>query len=98
MITPNGRKKKPRLETEKEWWRRLTPKERAEVNAWRDRYHWHPHQVRHSVATEVRDKFGVDFSQALLGHVNLSATQIYAEDTKTPSRQEQQEITGKAGD
>lgn len=41
--------------------------------------HWHPHQLRHSLATAVRSKHGIEAAQVLLGHAKLDVTQIYAE-------------------
>lgn len=41
--------------------------------------HWHPHQLRHTVATEVRRKFGLEAAQVVLGHSQADVTQIYAE-------------------
>lgn len=41
--------------------------------------HWCPHQLRHSLGTTVREKYGVEAAQAVLGHASLSATEIYAE-------------------
>jgi len=40
---------------------------------------WHPNQVRHTVATEVRARFGLEGSQVLLGHARADVTQTYAE-------------------
>lgn len=40
---------------------------------------WHPHRVRHSVATELRRTYGLEGSKVSLGHANISATQHYAE-------------------
>ncbi len=40
---------------------------------------WHPNQIRHTVATEVRSKFGLEGSQVLLGHARADVTQTYAE-------------------
>ena len=40
---------------------------------------WHPNQIRHSVATEIRSKFGLEASQVLLGHARADVTQTYAE-------------------
>ncbi len=40
---------------------------------------WHPNQVRHTVGTEVRSKFGLEASQCLLGHSRADVTQTYAE-------------------
>jgi len=40
---------------------------------------WHPHQLRHSIATEIRRKYGLEGSQVFLGHADADVTQIYAE-------------------
>jgi integrase len=40
---------------------------------------WAPNQLRHSLATEVRSKFGLETAQVLLGHSNADVTQVYAE-------------------
>ena len=40
---------------------------------------WSPNQLRHAVGTEVRAEFGAEHAQAILGHSNLSTTEIYAE-------------------
>jgi site-specific recombinase XerD len=34
--------------------------------------------LRHAGGTEVRDKFGVEYAQAVLGHANIKTTEIYA--------------------
>jgi integrase len=41
--------------------------------------HWHPHQLRHSAATEIRRHFGVEAAATILGHRNVSITELYAE-------------------
>jgi integrase len=41
--------------------------------------HWHPHQLRHVHATEVRRKFGLEAAQVALGHATADVTQVYAE-------------------
>ncbi|MBU4270803.1 MAG: site-specific integrase [Planctomycetes bacterium] len=41
--------------------------------------HWHPNQLRHSAATEIRRQFGLEAAQVLLGHAKADTTQIYAE-------------------
>jgi integrase len=41
--------------------------------------HWAPNQLRHSRATEIRKKFGVEAAQVVLGHARADVTQIYAE-------------------
>lgn len=40
---------------------------------------WHPHQLRHTVATVVRAEMGVEAAQVFLGHAHASTTQLYAE-------------------
>lgn len=41
--------------------------------------HWHPNQLRHSHATEVRRRFGLEAAQVALGHSQASITEVYAE-------------------
>ncbi|MCE9566601.1 MAG: site-specific integrase [Planctomycetes bacterium] len=41
--------------------------------------HWHPNQLRHSRGTQVREKFGLEAAQVILGHERADVTQIYAE-------------------
>lgn len=41
--------------------------------------HWHPNQLRHSFATEVRAVAGLEAAQVLLGHTRADVTQVYAE-------------------
>jgi integrase len=41
--------------------------------------HWHPNQLRHSHATDVRRQFGLEAAQVALGHAAADVTQIYAE-------------------
>lgn len=73
----NGRLGK--FESRERWWARLTEAEKQQVKAWRLQHRFHPHQIRHSAATEMRRKHGLEAAQVLLGHRQLSATQIYAE-------------------
>jgi integrase len=40
---------------------------------------WHPHQLRHAHATEVRRRYGLEAAQVALGHSQADVTQIYAE-------------------
>lgn len=40
---------------------------------------WTPHQLRHTAATDVRKRFGLEAAQAVLGHAALGVTQVYAE-------------------
>ncbi len=41
--------------------------------------HWHPHQLRHTHATEVRKRFGLDAARARLGQKSLEIASEYAE-------------------
>ena len=40
---------------------------------------WHPHQLRHSAATSLRKKFGLDVARVILGHSSPAVTEVYAE-------------------
>ena len=40
---------------------------------------WTPQQLRHTKATEVRARFGLEAAQVFLGHGSADVTQIYAE-------------------
>ena len=40
---------------------------------------WFPLQLRHTRATEVRRRYGLDGAQSALGHKHVDVTQIYAE-------------------
>lgn len=39
---------------------------------------WHPNQLRHLFASEVRKTHGVEAAGAVLGHTRMSATEVYA--------------------
>jgi integrase len=41
--------------------------------------HWHPNQLHHLFATEVRKGHGLEAAQVLLGHSRADVTQVYAE-------------------
>jgi integrase len=41
--------------------------------------HWHPNQLRHTFATEVRKAEGLEAAQVMLGHSRADVTQVYAE-------------------
>lgn len=41
--------------------------------------HWFPLQLRHSRATEVRKRFGLEGAQVALGHAHAAVTEVYAE-------------------
>ena len=46
---------------------------------WRHQHCWHPNQLRHSKATEIRRHFGLEAAQVVLGHARADVTQVYAE-------------------
>ena len=41
--------------------------------------HWHPNQLRHTKATEIRREKGLDQARAVLGHGSAQVTEVYAE-------------------
>lgn len=41
--------------------------------------HWHPNQLRHGRATELRKQFGLEAVAATLGHARMQTSEIYAE-------------------
>ena len=53
---------------------------------------WSVLQVRHSRATEVRQRYGVEGAAAALGHRRVETTQIYAEKNERLSRDIAREI------
>ena len=66
-------------ESAAEYRQRLTEAQKAELRAWKRAHHWHPHQLRHNVATRIRKEFGLDGARAVLGHRTLAITDTYAE-------------------
>jgi integrase len=69
------------------WKLRLTLEQRAELRQWHHAHAWHPHQLRHSAATEIRKRFGIEAAQHVLGHATLNVTEIYAEKNAEAARQ-----------
>jgi integrase len=53
--------------------------DRAKMKEWRSTHRWSPNQLRHSAATEIRRRFGLEAAQVVLGHAAADVTQIYAE-------------------
>lgn len=41
--------------------------------------HWHPHQLRHAAATELRREIGIEAARVVLGHRSPVMTEVYAE-------------------
>jgi integrase len=48
---------------------------------------WHPNQIRHTYATEVRREHGLEAAQILLGHSHADVTQIYADRDMTKAQE-----------
>ncbi len=46
---------------------------------WREENTWAPNRLRHSAATEIRKRFGLEAAQVTLGHAAADVTQVYAE-------------------
>jgi integrase len=44
---------------------------------------WHPHQLRHGAATEIRKRFGIEAARIILGHEDVRTAQIYAEQDRS---------------
>jgi integrase len=44
---------------------------------------WHPHQLRHTAATEIRKQFGIEATRIILGHEDVRTAQIYAEEDRS---------------
>ncbi len=66
-------------ETKQQLLDRLTGKQRAELSRWQSDNRWSPNQLRHSAATEIRKRFGLEAAQVVLGHASAEITQVYAE-------------------
>jgi integrase len=66
-------------ETKKNWLARIGPEGSDEVKRWRKAHRWHPNQLRHTKATELRREFGLDAARAVLGHRSPQVTEVYAE-------------------
>jgi hypothetical protein len=58
---------------------KLTADQRLELREWRRKQRWSPLQLRHTAATVIRSRFGLEASQVVLGHARADVTQIYAE-------------------
>jgi integrase len=70
---------KGEAETDIEWTARLTSEQKVELLRWRREHRWHPHQLRHTAATEIRREVGLDAARAVLGHRSPAITEVYAE-------------------
>jgi integrase len=48
---------------------------------------WTPNQIRHTVATEIREQYDIEYAQVMLGHSRLQTTEIYAERNMEKARE-----------
>lgn len=62
--------------------RKRTPEQKQELKQWRKARRFTPHQLRHSAATIVRKRFGLEASQVFCGHRHAAITEVYAERDK----------------
>ena len=69
-------------ETYRQWRKRLTAGQKKQLLEWWRTRCWHPHQLRHSAATELRKDFGLETARIVLGHRSPAITTIYAEEDK----------------
>jgi len=53
---------------------------------------WSPNRLRHSAATEIRKRFGLEAAQVTLGHASADITQVYAERDNTLAIQVAREV------
>ena len=79
-------------ETAVAWSRRLTHSQRKELKAWQNEHRWSPNQLRHSAATKIRKKYGLEAAQVTLGHANADVSQIYAERDLAKAEQIMREV------
>jgi integrase len=54
--------------------------------------HWHPHRLRHSAATAIRARFGLESAQVVLGHSEADTTQTYAAADEARARAVMREV------
>ncbi len=63
--------------------KKLPDAERKELKRqdaeWRRQWCWHPHQLRHNAATDLRRQFGIEATRVVLGHASAVTSEIYAE-------------------
>jgi integrase len=79
ILVPKRCGRGTKRETTEAWTERLTPEQRAKIKAWRKAHRFHPNQIRHARATELRRTHGLEAARVALGHTNVTTTQIYAE-------------------
>ena len=48
---------------------------------------WHPHQLRHAAATEMRKQFGIEVARVVLGQRHVNTTELYAQQDGDKARE-----------
>ena len=79
-------------ESIKAWRSRLSESQMAVLKKWEKQNRWSPNQLRHSAATEVRKKFGLEAAQVTLGHATADVSQIYAERDMAKAREAMRQV------
>jgi integrase len=54
-------------------------KDAKALRQWQAAHRWSPNRLRHSAATEIRRRYGIEAAQLVLGHAKADITQVYAE-------------------
>lgn len=57
---------------------RLAGGQKEKLDRWQSERRWSPNQLRHSAATEIRQRFGIEAVAAVLGHSRTDTSEIYA--------------------
>jgi integrase len=53
---------------------------------------WAPNRLRHAVGTDVRERYGLEAAQVVLGHTKADVTEVYAERNQELARRVMAEI------
>lgn len=59
--------------------RRLTEEQVKTLKRWQSDHRWCPNQLRHTMGTLTRKKYGIEGVAAALGHSRLDTSEVYAE-------------------
>jgi integrase len=65
---------------------KLTPRQARELREWRKAHRWSPLQLRKTAGSRIREEFGLEAAQAVLGHAKADVTQLYAEKLANKAR------------
>jgi integrase len=79
----NRRKKAPKWQPAERYTPRTYGDAIARACKLHDILHWHPHQLRHNAATQLRKEFGLEIARCVLGQKSMAVAEIYAELDRT---------------